>query len=81
MIGVQGIRLDTMTISAPDADGNRITNGGYSLMSTAGKALAKQQINVYGGMEVKFSPATLKAQADFLACVLADVNAVLGLGE
>jgi hypothetical protein len=76
-IGIKGIRLDTVTLSTED-DQEKIS-GGYSLISTADKVLAKQSVGGYQGMDIKPSPGTIKAMRDFILAYKNDIQMVLGL--
>lgn len=79
-ITISGIRVDAINVK-PDTErgGYKIETAEYSLMSSAGKALAKQTIGGYGGMVLAPSPDTEKALTAFADSYAKDVQALLGL--
>lgn len=80
-IGIRGIRIETVSLSPSGSgpSGNLELQGTYSLISTADKVLATQQVNGYGGIKLNPSPSTVKALDAFLAAFKSDMNALLGL--
>lgn len=77
-IGIRGIRIETASLS-PTGSGTFEIQGTYSLISTADKVLATQQVNGYGGIKLNPSPSTMKALDAFLSAFKSDMNALLGL--
>ena len=79
MIAIQGLRLDSISITLEDTE-DKVT-GYYSLMSNQGKVLAKQSFNDYSGVKITFSAETLKALNSFLVGAKKDAEVTLGLFE
>lgn len=80
MVTVQGIRLDSVSLSLDEKENDKIS-GKYSLMSNKGKALASQSFNGYGDMKVEFSSDTRKSLNSLLDGVRKDISLTLGLEE
>lgn len=81
-IGIQGIRIDTLTISKPDEGKPGIKlSGSYALISTTGTILAEQTFNEYSGMKIEPAADTVKQLVQARKLVERDILGVLGLEE
>ena len=81
-VTITGVRVDAIHLEFnPDSGMTKIDSAQYSLISSAGKVLAKQTIGGYQGMAIEPSPATLKAMDAFSKSYISDVQAILGLME
>lgn len=83
-ITIQGIRITSLTIAREEEGGDKIT-ASYSLMSSVGKVLAKDNFTSKSdyGKESVFVPSseTSKALASAVASYVRDAEIHLGLKE
>ena len=75
MITITGITLNEVTI---DVDGNTI-KGDYSIISSAGKVIAKQGFNSYSDIKVDMSLETKKLVNRAVEAVASEIEVTLGL--
>ena len=80
-VSIQGIRVDSVTISNKPDDGEDKVQGNYSLISNSGKVLAKQSFNTYNEIKVNLPTDTVKAMNDFMKKLKRDIETVLGMDE
>ena len=79
MIGLQGIKVDSVSIDR--REGEAQVTGRYSLVSTSDIVLAKQSFNTYGEVKVALSAGTQTALNRFMAELKTDIQNTLGLTE
>ena len=78
-ISIQGIRIDNVSITREE-DGDEITSV-YSLISSGGRVLAKQNVNGYQGLEIPIGVETTKLLGMFISSWKKDIQTILGLEE
>ena len=79
-ITIKGIQVDGVHLEHTK-DGYGVKQAEYSLISSAGKVLAKQVIGGYQGMVMEPSDATKAALDAFTKSYINDVQTLLGLSE
>lgn len=81
-ITISGIKVNDVHIEPNlEQGGYRIKSAEYSLMSSAGKVLAKQTIGGYNGLVLEPSQNTKRALETFTQSYIDDMQQLLGLME
>lgn len=80
-ISIRGIRIEAIQLKPNDKGEFQIETSEYSLISSADKVLAKQEIGGYKGMKLEPSPETKAALLAFTQSYTKDVQTLLGLNE
>lgn len=81
-ITIKGIRLESLDIEySAETGAHNLKGAAYSLISSADRVLARQNLGGYNDMKIAPSSNTLTLLNEFVSSYKKDVTAALGLEE
>jgi hypothetical protein len=81
MITIEGVRINNVTFTR-DSDGKEKMSGNYSLVSSNGKVIAKQDFNEYSSsLKIEQTGETAKLVQDLYSAIKKDIEEQLGLKD